>query len=187
MRIKWLSVLVGICTLLSACGQNDSGRTALGITETAKAYETASYEEYKERTGKEAEFYHGQLFIGELPDSSLCVIYAGEYDEEAAGAVLTDSAMPVRIQGPLSALFYGTGEKMSLPELCEALSADGAAEASFERLEGGGTAYYVGNEYVQVRFDSDKNGEYDRILSVSLDESKKEVVTTESVAWLEIL
>lgn len=186
MRKKWISVLMGVCALLSACGQNDSEKTAIGITETAKAYETMPYEEFKRRTGNEAEFYHATRFIGEIPDSSLCVIYEGNYGEEAAGAVLEDDDMPGRIEGPLGALMDGIKGEMSLTELTEALSADGAAEAVFYLLEGGGTAYYVGEQYVLIQFDSDKNGEYDRSLSISLDESSGETVDPESIAWLEI-
>ncbi|MCM1242203.1 MAG: hypothetical protein NC314_05130 [Roseburia sp.] len=47
------------------------------------------YHEFKEQTGKEAEFYHGDRFIGEIPDSSLYIIYVGEYDEDTAGTVLS--------------------------------------------------------------------------------------------------
>lgn len=171
----------------SDSGQNDGEKTAISITETAKKYEAISYEAFKERTGNEAEFYHGDRFIGEIPDSSFCVIYIGEYDEDAAGTVLADDAMPIRLQGPLGVLMDGVNEEMSLTEFSEALSADGAAEAVFELLEGGGTAYYIGNEYVQIQFDSDKNGEYDRLLLISLDESIERTVDPESIAWLEIL
>ncbi|MDE6387733.1 MAG: hypothetical protein K2L82_08020 [Lachnospiraceae bacterium] len=45
MRKEWIAALMGLCVLLSACGQNDS----------------------------------------EIPDSSLYVIYSGDYDEDAAG------------------------------------------------------------------------------------------------------
>ena len=187
MRKKWTPVLMSVCILLSACGQNVSGKTGIGIAETAEGYEKMPYEEFKRQTGNEAEFYHGDRFIVEIPDSSLCVIYRGEYDEDVAGAVLADDDMPIRIQGPLGALMDGVKEELSLTEFSEALSVDGAAETVFEVLEGGGTAYYVGNEYVQIQFDSDKNGEYDRLLFISLDESIEETVDPESVAWLEIL
>lgn len=185
MREKWILVLMGVFVLLSACGQNDSKK--ISIAETAKEYETLPYEEFKGRTGNEAEFYHGTRFSGEIPDSSLCVIYEGEYDEDAAGAVLADEAVPIRIQGPLGALMNGMKEEMSLAEFPGYLSADGAAEAVFELLEGGCTAYYVGNKYVQIQFDSDKNGEYDRLLLISLDESTEGTIDPGSIAWLEIL
>lgn len=67
MSKKWISVLMAACVLLSACGQNDSGKTVIGITETAAECETISYEEFKERTGNEAELYHGDRLSGEIP------------------------------------------------------------------------------------------------------------------------
>lgn len=187
MRGKWLPVLLVSCVLLSACGQSSSEKTMIGVTETVKKYETMPYEKFKEQTGNEAELYHGDRFIGEIPDSSLYVIYIGKYNEDVAAAVLADDDMPIRIQGPLGALVDGIREELPLTEFVETLSANGAAKAVYELLEGGGTAYYIGNEYVHIQFDGDKNGEYDRLLSISLDESARETVGPESVAWLELL
>ncbi len=184
---KWISVLTVVLILLSACGQNDRGKTVISIAKTAEEYGTISYRKFKERTGTEAEFYHGDRFIGEIPDSSLCIIYAGEYDEDVAGAVLSDDDMPIRIQGSLGDLLDGITAEMSVAELSEALSVNDAAKASYELSEGGGTAYYVGNKYVQIKFDSDRNGEYDRQLLISLDEAEEEMLNTENAAWLEII
>ncbi len=187
MRKKWIPALMGICILLSACGQNEknSEKTVISIAETAEEYEVMTYGEFKERTGNEAEFYHGGLLIAEIPDSSLCVIYVGEYDEETAETVLSDEDMPIRIQGALGTLMDGIKEEMSIVELSGALSENGAAEAAYDLLEGAGTAYYIGDEYVQIQFDSDGNGEYDSLLLISLDESGEETVNPESAAWLE--
>ncbi|MCM1087903.1 MAG: hypothetical protein NC419_07075 [Muribaculaceae bacterium] len=185
MRGKWISVLLCIGILLSACGQNESEKTVIHIAEAAEEYAAMPYHEFKERTGTEAEFYHGDRFIGEIPDSALSIIYMGKYDEDTAGAVLSDDDMPIRIQGSLGALLDGIMTEVSVAELSKALSANGAAEASYELLEGGGTAYYVGNQYVQIKFDSDKNGKYDRLLLISLDEAEEERIDGENDAWLE--
>ncbi|MCM1121861.1 MAG: hypothetical protein NC416_04690 [Eubacterium sp.] len=181
MRRKWISIFGCMGILLSACGKND-----IHIVETAEKYATMPYHTFKEQTGKEAEFYHGDRLIGEIPDSPLCVIYAGEYDEDAAASVLSDDDMPIRIQGSIGALLDGFTTEMSVAELADELSASNAAEASYELLEGGGTAYYVGNQYVQIKFDSDRDGEYDRVLLISLDEAEGEMVAPESETWLEI-
>ncbi|MCM1261451.1 MAG: hypothetical protein NC313_01920 [Butyrivibrio sp.] len=186
MRKNLIPALIVICVLLSACGQNENGKTAISISKTADEYMALPYAEYKEKTGNEAEFYHAERFIGEIPDSSLCVIYEGKYDEDVAGAVLSDSDMPIRIQGPLGELMDGITEEMSITELSDALSANDAAQVLSEMLEGGGTAYYVGNKYVQIQFDSNQDGELDRLLLISLDESANETVNVENVAWLEI-
>lgn len=186
MWTKWISVLLSITILLSACGQNDNEKAGIYIAKTAEEYITLPYHEFEEKTGVEAEFYHGDRFIGEIPDSLLSVIYMGAYDEESAGTVLSDDDIPIRIQGPLDALLNGITTEMPVEQLSDALSVNGAAKASYELLEGGGTAYYVGNKYVQIKFDSDRNGEYDRLLLISLDEAEGEVIEPESEAWLEI-
>ncbi|MCM1237679.1 MAG: hypothetical protein NC489_47050 [Ruminococcus flavefaciens] len=186
MWIKWISVLLSITILLSACGQNDNENEGIYIAKTAEEYIALPYHEFKEKTDVEAEFYHGDRFIGEIPDSSLSVIYMGEYDEETAGSVLSDDDIPIRIQGPLDALLNGITTKMPVAQLADTLSVNGAAKASYELSEGGGTAYYVGDKYVQIKFDSDRNGEYDRLLLVSLDEMEGEAIEPESEAWLEI-
>lgn len=177
-------IVLGIITVLATSAHD---KTVIGITETAKAYETMSYEEFKSQTGNAAEFYHADRFIGEISESSLFVIYRGKYNEDEAMTVLADDDMPIRLQGSLGVLMEGIKKEMTITELVEALSLDGAAKADFELLEGGGTAYYVGNKYVQIQFDSDKDGKYDRLLLISLDESAGENVDPESIAWLELL
>lgn len=184
---RLIPILMTICALLSACGQSDSGSSSVGITETVKEYETMSYGDFQEKTGNEAEFYHGNFFIGKIPNSSVCVVYSGEYDEEMAAAVLKDDNMPIRIEGTLSDLMTGIKEEMSLMELTEVLSEGGKIEATFEVLEGGGTAYYVGDSYALIQFDSGKNGEYNRQLFLSLDDSAGETVGSKTIAWLEWL
>lgn len=171
----------------SACGYPGNERIVINVKNTAKQYETMSYGEFKMQTGNEAEFYHADRFVGEILDSSLCVIYRGEYDEDIAAAVLMDDDMPIRLQGTLNDLMDGIPKEMTLTEFAEVLSVDGAAKAVYEILDGGGTAYYVGNTYLQIQFDSDKNGELDRQLLISLDESVGETINSESIAWLELL
>ena len=133
------------------------------------------------------EFYHGNLFIGESTDFSVSVVYNGEYNEDTGEAVLSDKAVPIRLQGTLGALMNGINEEMTLEEITENLSFENNKKADIEISEGGGTAYYVGNDYVQIRFDSDEDGEYDRKLLIVYDKSEVETVGSESVAWLEII
>lgn len=180
-------LMLGIITALSACG-NAPNKSVVSISDAAKEYEFMSYKEFKEQTGNEAEFYHGDLFIGESADFSVCVVYSGEYNEDTGEAVLSDEAVPIRLQGTLGALMNGiiNGE-MTLEEITENLSFENNKKADIEISEGGGTAYYVGNDYVQIRFDSDEDGEYDRKLLIVYDKSEVETVGSESVAWLEII
>lgn len=184
---RLIFILMAICVLLSACGKSGTGSTGVSVIEAVKEYETMSYGDFQEKTGKEAEFYHGTYFMGEIPNSSVCVVYNGEYDEDVEAAVLKGDNMPFRMEGSLSDLMTGIKEEMSLTELTKALSKSGKVEAKFEVLEDGGTAYYVGNKYALIQFDSDKSGEYDRLLLLSLDDSAGETVGLKTYAWLERL
>ncbi len=185
MLKKLVPVFTGICLILSACGKNNSSAMPIKISETAVEYETLSYGEFKERTGNEAEFYHADRFIGEIPNSTLCTIYVGEYDESIEMAALSDDDMPIRIQGALGALLDGIDEEMSVTELTDALSKNGAAQAVYELSEGAGTAYYVGDRYADIQFDSNLDGKNESRLLISLDNAADEKVNTESIAWLE--
>ena len=187
MSKKWITALfvIGVL-LLSACGQS-GGKGAMAVAETAKAYEAMPYGTFREQTGTEAEFYHGTRFVGSIPDSSLELIYDGEYDQEKAAAVLAEEALPIRLQGPLGSLLDGVEGDLSLSELAEALSTGKAAKATYEVKEDGDTAYYVGSRYVELQFDSDQDGKQDRQLLISLDDAKGETVGPDSVTWLELL
>ena len=188
MQKKWLFVLIGLgALLLAACGQSGESKTMIGVTEIAKTYETMPHGEFKAQTGYEAELYHGERFISEIPNSVLSVIYRGKYDVGKAAAVLADDDEPIRLQGPLNALLDGLTEEMPLAEFIEGLSADGAAKPVYEILEGGGTAYYVGDTYWHISFDDDKDGQADRLILISVDESDEETIKPESLAWLERL
>ena len=186
MLKKWILVLTGLCLILSACGNNGDVTAQISLSKTVRDYEAMSYGEFRERTGKEAELYHADRFIGEIPDSSLCIIYEGKYDEELGGSVLLDDDRPIRLQGTLGALLEGIDREISVTELTAALS-EGGAEAVCELSEGAGTAYYVGDRYADIQFDSDWDGEYDSRLLISLENAGDEHVDSESTAWFEIL
>ena len=186
MLKRWIPFLAGLCLMLSFCG-NRNNVTQIGPSKTAREYETLSYGEFKERTGMEAEFYHADRFMGEIPGSSLCIIYEGEYDEDLAGPVLSDDDRPIRLQGALGALMDGIDGEMPVTELTAALPEGGAAKAVCELLDGAGSAYYVGDRYADIPFDSDRDGEYDSRLLISLDDAAEEKVNSESTAWLELI
>lgn len=186
MQRKWIvPALLVLCILSSSCGRNNVQKSTFPLSDMALSYEAMPYGEYKEKTGAEAEVYHADRFIGEIPDSALSVVYLGAYDEELGGAALPDEAMPLRLEGSLGALLPDMKEELPLEKFAESLSADG--KSAFELLEGAGTAYYVGDRFLQIHFDSDKDGTDDRLLSVSLDESTDGTVKPESAAWLELL
>lgn len=178
-------VVTGILLLCGACENNGNAAAQISLSETVRDYATMSYGEFRERTGKEAELYHADRFIGEIPDSSLCIVYTGKYDEDLAGYTLSDDDVPIRMEGALGALLEGIDGEMPATELAAALS-EGGAEAVCELSEGAGTAYYVGDRYADIQFDSDRDGAYDSRLLISLDDAAEEEVDADSAAWLEM-
>ncbi len=186
MLKKRILVLTGLCLMLAACGNSENGAAQISLSETVRGYEAMSYGEFREQTGKDAELYHADRFIGEIPDSSLCIIYTGKYDENLAGYTLSDGDVPIRMEGALGALLEGIDREMSVTDLTAALSKSGA-EAVCELSEGAGTAYYVGDRYADIQFDSDRDGAYDRRLLISLDDAAEEEVGADSAAWLEMI
>lgn len=187
MRKNWIFILLIAVFVLSGCGKSDNDKNAIGIAEIVIQYETMSYEEFKEQAGTEAEFYHADRFIAEIPNSSLSVVFCGKYDEDTAEAVLSNDDVPFRLQGTLGDLLNGITKEISVKEFANALSAGGAAKATYEIFEDGDTAYYAGNTYVKIEFDSDRDGVCDHLLSISLDESEGDIIKPESTAWLEII
>ncbi len=172
-----------LCLALSACGQKGNPADT-PVSQTVERYKNLTYGEYKENTKKEAEFYHGTRFIGEIPDSAISIIYEGEYDEESAGAVLKDSAVPLRFQGELRDLVEEIEEPTTVEKLVRVLSPEKSAEAVCETLKGSGTAYTVGDDYVQIQFDRDKDKVLDTMIEISLDGPEAASVSPEKEAWL---
>lgn len=69
---------------------------------------------------------------------------------------------------------------------CGVRQKEKVGEADFSRIafssEGASTAYYVADHYIVVELDSDKDGEKDLILEISMDEFEK--ITPASYAWI---
>ncbi len=183
VRKVCIAGLLLLCLALSACGQKGNTGDAV-VSQTVEKYRNMTYGEYKQNTKREAEFYHGTRFIEEIPDSAISIIYEGEYDEELAGAVLKDHAIPLRLQGELKNLINGIKEPMTVEKLVQVLSPEKSAEAVCETLKGSGTAYTVGDDYVQIQFDRDKDKVLDTMIEISLDGPEAASVSPENEAWL---
>lgn len=184
--MKRLLTMILICAIgMAGCGKKEMTVTEKAVfSEVVSVYREMDYGTYRKQTGNKAEFYNGMYFTGEIPDSKIAIVYKGRYDEEAAESVLDDEALPARFQGELGELLLETGEETSLEELTERLSFVQGTKAVCEVLEGAGTAYYVGNVYVQIQSDSDGDGEIDLILEVNLDDEEKGKISSDAPAWL---
>ena len=67
----------------------ESGAPVFEISPKLLEYRGMTYGEFQEESGREAEFLHGTFYFALPEELDVCVVFSGEYDEEAAGAVLT--------------------------------------------------------------------------------------------------
>lgn len=148
-------------------------------------YRNMTYGEFREKGGSEAEFLHGIFYYALLEEQDvqdLCVVFSGEYDEEEAGAVLTDESECIRLEGRLGNLLTGFDSEMEEEAFVAGFVPVGESTPAYYEEEGGGTAYYVANRYLVVKIDSDGDLEDDAVLEISLDESDR--ISPDSYAWV---
>lgn len=157
------------------------GTDSLTVDPQLLQYLDMTYGQFKEQTGRVAEFYHANYFSASVPDIEADVVFIGEYDKELIGPVLLDDDKSVRIEGNLSTIISGITEKMYCAEFASAL------EGTYDILtanvsEGAGTAYYVADNYIDISVDIDGDHVEDAWLQAALDETGS--VSPDSYTWL---
>ena len=156
--------------------------SVLEISPELSAYRDMTYGEFREKGGREAEFLHGTFYFVLLEEQDVCAVFSGEYDEEEAGAVLTDESECIRLEGRLKELLTGFGGEMETEEFAAGFVPAGESAPAYHEEEGAGTAYYVADRYLMVEIDSDGDLKDDTVLEISLEESDK--ISPDSYAWV---
>ena len=147
----WIVLLsVFACVVVAVCFLTEP-KSDFSIAD----YREISYGEYQKLTGYDAEFYHALYYIGKLPETELAIVFGAEYDEDLAGAVLSEDAKAIRIQGKLSELFGKNTKQFSESELLKKISENYGNVISIDYREGQNTAYYVGDYYAHILVASD--------------------------------
>lgn len=142
-----------------------------------------SYAQFREQVGTEAEFYHGIFFQAPVPEKNANVVFQGNYDDEIAGAVLSDEDKAFRVESRLDHIISGISTEMTVAEFKETLDLyAGFAHEVYPDVQEGLTAYYVAYHYVDMRIDSSGDGSLDIQLSIALDESDH--ITPDAPAWI---
>lgn len=159
--------------------RDESDVAKLALSQEVLQYKDITYGQYKEKTGKEAEFYHACRYLAQLPDMNVAVIFEGEWDEELAMASLQDNDKCLRFEGKLDSIMIGLTERMDVDSFIKKLAVDGDKVPEYSFEEGAGTAYYVANRYVAIRLEDDNEV---AVLEISLDESEE--IEPDSFAWL---
>lgn len=173
-------IWLGIVLMLTGCGGAQEARTAaerekaaIEISPELMRYRNITYGEFREENEQEAEFLHGTFYSAQIDGEAVYAVFSGEYDEETAGAVLTDDAVCLRLEGRLADLLYGMEGELKAEDFTAAITQEGAAEPVYYEEEGAGTAYYVADRYLVVEMKDDGDLGGDIILEISLDESGK--------------
>lgn len=158
------------------------GASVLEISPELLDYRNMTYGEFQEKSGRDAEFLHGTFYFALLEGQDVCVVFSGEYDEEEAGAVLTDESECIRLEGRLGELLSGFDSEMEKEAFAAGFVPAGESVPAYHEEEGAGTAYYVADHYLVVEIDSDGDSENDVVLEISLDESDR--ISPDSYAWM---
>lgn len=159
-----------------------TGASVLEISPELLDYRNMTYGEFREKSGREAEFLHGTFYFALLEGQDVCVVFSGEYDEEEAGTVLTDESECIRLEGRLGELLSGFDSEMEEEAFAAGFVPAGESVPVYHEEEGAGTAYYVADHYLVVEIDSDGDSENDVVLEISLDESDR--ISPDSYAWM---
>lgn len=164
----------------------DESFPELTVNRQLLQYIGMTYGQFQEQSGVEAESYHADFFIATIPDMATDVVFEGAYDEELEGPVLADDAKIFRIEGSLNVLISGINEQMTIDELTDTLTrnSDFTYIGHLGVQEGGGTAYYVADYYVEAGVDSNRDGVEDAVLQIALDGKESDTVSPNAYTWL---
>ena len=149
-------------------------------------YKAISYGEYQKLTGYNVEFYHALYYIGKLSKTELSIVFEGEYDEDLAGAVLSEDAKAIRIQGRLSELFGDDTKQLSESELLKKISENYGNVISIDYREGVGTAYYVGDYYAHIAVAADTDDNRNMVFEIAVENQteNEKMFSGSSSFWL---
>jgi hypothetical protein len=181
-------VLLGGCAGKAAAPLAGSVASGSAVSETVAIpdellqYREMTYGAYREKSSQEAEFYHELRFVAPTDTEGVEVVFKGVYDTETEGAKLEEDSRSIRLQGRLGSIVRGLPEEVSEEELIKALSERYGETAQASHAEGAGTAYYVGDNYLQILLDTDGDAALDAALQVPVSDG--EMLSNDIVAWL---
>lgn len=166
----------------------DESFLELTVNRQLLQYIGMTYGQFREQSGVEAESYHANFFTATIPDIAADVVFEGAYDEELGGPVLADDSKIFRIEGSLNVLISGINEQMTIDELTDTLmrNSDFTYTSHLAVQEGGGTAYYVADYYVETGVDSNRDGVEDAVLQIALDGKESDTVSPNAYTWLSV-
>ena len=185
-----MAFAVVTCIMVSVCFLTNPKKE-----ESVLKYLDMSYGEYQKEMENEAEFLHGEFYVGKLGSEGIFagfsgtgaeIVYTGEYNEELAGYELSENSMAVRIQGALRDLVELDEEQLSEAELIQKISEQYGNVIAVEYCEGAGTAYYVSDHYIRILVDL-KEDESENIIfeiTVGKQNGSEKVFLADADTWI---
>ncbi|WP_029319229.1 hypothetical protein [Butyrivibrio sp. AE3004] len=142
-------------------------------------YRNIRYSDFVNMTGNEAEFYHNCYFISSIPDSSYEIVFLGGWNDNTFEAYLDDDSVGYMLQGKLKDFVNSDRSEIALDKIIEDLGV-----VSYEYREGGGTIYYVSDNYVRLNIDTGSDGKADMFMDVDIDPNRANVIKLDSCVYL---
>lgn len=141
-----------------------------------------SYLDFRKLTEVDAEIYHANFYEAAIPYTDMTAIFLAEgWDENSAMAVLQEDDQVIRLEGKLNSVLEECTEDMSLEEFVNtSMWCDRLIDYKIE--QGAGTAYYVAERYVTLRYDINGDSVADRMLQIELTQSGG--IAPDSYCWL---
>ncbi len=141
-----------------------------------------SWLDFEKLAGVSAELYHANFYFATIPGTQLTAVFLAEgWDDKNATAFLEEDDTVIRLEGTLGEMLPDFKEKMSMEEFVKDDMWSGKL-VDYCLEEGAGTAYYVADRYVAVRYDVNGDNLADMMLQIALDEADR--VSPDSYCWL---
>ena len=141
-----------------------------------------SYLDFQKLAGVSAELYHANFYTAVIPGTQLTAVLLAEgWNEKEAMAFLEEDDAVIRLEGTLGEMLPDFTEEMPIEEFVkDDMWSDKLVDYTIK--EGAGTAYYVADRYVAVRYDMNGDDLADRELQIALDEA--DLISSDAYCWL---
>ena len=141
-----------------------------------------SYKDFQKLTGITAELYHANFYLAEIPTLDVTAIFLAEgWDDENAMVMLRKQDKVIRLEGRLAQILDETIEESSLSEFMNKSMWNNKL-VDYRIEEGAGTAYYVADRFVSIKFDLNEDGVADRALQIALNNA--DTISPDAYCWL---
>lgn len=179
---EWINVKA-IAGIINASNKKQISKTKsdkiIELDSSILGYRNIRYSDFYNMTGNEAEFYHNCYFIASIPGTSYEIVFLGGWDDNTFEAFIDDDSLGYMLQGKLKDFAKSVSSEITLDKV-----KDDLVVVSYEYREGGGTIYYVSDNYVRLNIDSGSDGKADMFMDVAIDPARPNVISLDADVYL---